>query len=498
MIKTIRRFISLNWDIILGACIAFCWILIYCRHSGIGVCPDSVFYMSTANNICTRFSFSDFNNIPLTIFPLGYPVFLSFIQIVFPGPLIHSMPFINGILFATVVIFSAAIFNQLQDSKRIIRFLVVLLIISSPGLLEIYSMVWSETLLILLSLLFLLSLYSYSIKPRLRDLIITSVIAGIAFYVRYAGISLILTGWFILLVNHNSSIKKKIKDCLVLGIIGFLPVTINIIRNKIIAGSFSGHRQAAERSFFENVSDSWEAFLFWFPLPSIPPILIIAIYILLLIVFIAWAIYLKTNKLVVSIEFCLGIFFIVYLGFMLVASSISRFENLNSRLLSPLIIPFIILSSAIALRAFQLKNKKMRFSLIALMFIIYLFTQYHQYKKNAFSWEGIGWAGIPGYTEDQWTKSPLIAYLKSHASAFNGVLFSNANDAVYFLTGKQTKALPHKDIPAEINLFKKEKSFYLIWFFDGLDEDLINLAEVEKYFTIKSSRHFKDGIILCF
>ena len=41
-------------------------------------------------------------------------------------------------------------------------------------------------------------------------------------------------------------------------------------------------------------------------------------------------------------------------------------------------------------------------------------------------------AGIPGYTEDQWTQSPMMAYLRWHANEYQPVIFSNANDAVYF------------------------------------------------------------------
>ena len=104
-------------------------------------------------------------------------------------------------------------------------------------------------------------------------------------------------------------------------------------------------------------------------------------------------------------------------------------------------------------------------------------------------------AGIPGYTEDQWTQSPMMAYLRWHAKEYLPVIFSNTNDAVYFLTGLNALSLPHKDVPGEIIRFRNNPSFYLVWFFFGENPDLIDREFIQQHFTLKASWQFEDGII---
>jgi hypothetical protein len=66
-----------NLDAFIPATIGFIIIFVYTRHSGIGISPDSLTYLSVARNIHSHGRFVDFDNRPLIIFPFFYPVFLS-------------------------------------------------------------------------------------------------------------------------------------------------------------------------------------------------------------------------------------------------------------------------------------------------------------------------------------------------------------------------------------------------------------------------------------
>ena len=70
-------------------------------------------------------------------------------------------------------------------------------------------MLWSETLFILLSLLFFVAFTKYLNSHTLRSLMGAAVIAAFAFVTRYAGITLLLTGGFLLLFDGRLVIKKK-------------------------------------------------------------------------------------------------------------------------------------------------------------------------------------------------------------------------------------------------------------------------------------------------
>ena len=123
---------------------------------------------------------------------------------------------------------------------------------------------------------------------------------------------------------------------------------------------------------------------------------------------------------------------------------------------------------------------------------------YHHYSLNAGAWEGIKDAGIPGYTEDSWTESPAISFIKKNKPLFTYPVYSNANDAVYFLTGLHVLPLPHKEITSEINTFLQPVSFYVIWFTDGDNPDLVSFDFIKQHKKLVSTQVFTDGNIYFF
>ena len=77
---------SRNNDSLPAAIAGFVLIQLLSRHGGIGVTPDSVVYLSTAQNIHDHGVINDFTNSPLMDFPAFYPIFLSGIIFLTGGP----------------------------------------------------------------------------------------------------------------------------------------------------------------------------------------------------------------------------------------------------------------------------------------------------------------------------------------------------------------------------------------------------------------------------
>ncbi|MEL4402921.1 hypothetical protein AAEJ42_22040, partial [Shewanella algae] len=93
-------------------------------------------------------------------------------------------------------------------------------------------------------------------------------------------------------------------------------------------------------------------------------------------------------------------------------ASISRFETLSNRLLIPAFIPFFLLWYHIICIGAANAKKLIRWATLIFFSISYTATQYHQYQQNKASWEGIAYAGIPGYAEDMWTRSAILAHIR--------------------------------------------------------------------------------------
>ncbi|MDP1971734.1 MAG: hypothetical protein Q8J87_02095, partial [Sediminibacterium sp.] len=122
----------------------------------------------------------------------------------------------------------------------------------------------------------------------------------------------------------------------------------------------------------------------------------------------------------------------------------------------------------------------------------------HHYQTHVFNWEGIGYAGIPGYSDDLWRGSPLLQFMKSHHNNYKAPIYSNANDAVFFLANIKANPLPHKDLEQEIIPFLKHPTIYLVWFEYGKNPDLIDDEYIRTHFKQAKEWQFKDGSIFYF
>lgn len=498
--KPFNQFIYRYWDALLTASLVFVWILLYARHGGIGISPDSVAYLSASDNIVHHFSFTDYNELPFIQFPLGYPVFLSLIQLLSPGNLIQSAPVLNGLLYSGLLFMSSYLFRQMRSYHPAARLLLLFFLATSSALLEVYSMLWSETLFLFLILLFFIVFRRYLCTLQYRDLIVAAITAAMIFVVRYAGITTIITGLCLILLNKQLRGKRKLQHLLVFGVIGVSLAAWNLVRNNLVSGTFTGVRQKATRTFAENLDHVGEVLRYWFPLPESIPAWTLVTGSLILLIALAYVVHsLLKQPCFTGTEHIVGLFILIYAAFMLTISSVSRFESLSSRLLVPSYIPVILLLATGSVYLVQRKRLLIKTLALFLVLGIYGYAQQHHYANNSYTWEGVSYAGIPGYTEDQWKKSPLIAYMKNKEKDFRGTtIFSNANDALFFLSGIRAFPLPHKDIPEEIRGFRQNKSFYLIWFFYGENPDLIGLEYIKQHYPIKASWQFKDGIIFSF
>jgi hypothetical protein len=360
-------------------------------------------------------------------------------------------------------------------------------------------MLWSETLFILISLLFVLVAKKYLHQSSIAGLFLLASIAAIGFSVRYVGIVFILTGGALILFNPQLKFKQKLLHGLLMGLAGSSLALFNLARNSMVSGTYTGVREKALRSFWDNLQDVGAVIGYWFPIPETQQHLAVLLLMLFLLMAFCLVVYHCIQaQYYHNYSTIIALFFLVYSFFMLIAASISRFETLSSRLMSPIFIPIILLLAFLFNRLTTGKIKTIRTLIIILFLGLYGCIQHHQYKLNKDTWEGVGFAGIPGYSEDQWTKSPMVAFIKKDIKKYQPPVFANANDALYYLTGINTVALPHKDIPKEIAHFNTNQHFYLIWFFYGENDDLIDLAFILQQKKPIASWQFKDGIIYRF
>lgn len=501
-ILTVFQSFKKNIDSLIAAVVGLILIDLYTKHSGIGISPDSIVYASVTRNLLNGIGIFDYSGRPMVDFPAFYPIFLSIISWITKQDVIHFAPVLNGLLFATVIYTSGYIMEQFITRSKWYKWIVLLCITFSPALIEVYFMLWSETLFILFSLLFFIALKYYLKSHSLFALIIISSIAALAFVTRYAGITFVAVGVVLILVDRDIDWIKKMIHFLLFGTIGISLTLINFIRNLLSAGMLAGIRQSGITPLNKNTEYYGLVLYNWLGFQTNNHFIDTGIGIAILTIFIVIGIWLTLQySNFSSFENISIIFFIVYVSFIVLSSTLSRYETINSRLMAPAFIPFIWgITFYIPRWLKNTENNLLKWIKITSSFVIAFLFIRAQYLINNENYSYMKDSGIPGYTEDDWTQSTIVKFIQKDSSLFKSgrKIYSNQNHAVYFYTGHQTITVPESVHQMEVNGFYENKNCYLIWFKNDLNTDLLSLTEISKKKKLIPLQIFPDGAIyLC-
>ena len=487
-----------NIDAFIAAAAGFFIIIIYTQHSGIGVSPDSVVYTSVAKNIHDHALINDFYGRPMVVFPAFYPAFLSGVMFITGLDPIVFAPVLNAFLFAVVIYICGLIMEYFLFSSKWYKYIILSCIVFSPCLLEIYSMLWSETLFILLLLLFIVALHHYFKSYSFKSLIIVSCIAALACVTRYAGVTLIATGGLLIMLDKKLLIKNKIYHLFLFAAMSCSLFVINLMRNSLSDGTFTGMREKSLSSFLQNISYCGNVFCDWLPLPKEHFIISICATLFFIAGFtiLFWKNFRK--NIYYSYENAAIVFFIIYLLFIILSATFSRYELINNRLLSPLFIPMLWGSTSWIVSLIKKYWQEKRAWIVVVVSLLFISFQRNQYKADYENYDGIKYAGIPGYTEDTWQKdSEIVNFLKQNKTIFKKgyAIYSNSDDALYFFTGLRCDMLPHIVFPEEVFNYYAESNTYLVWFDDIENPELLTLDDVLNHKKMILLHQFSNGAI---
>ncbi|HEY0245934.1 MAG TPA: hypothetical protein VGC01_10255, partial [Mucilaginibacter sp.] len=223
----------------------------------------------------------------------------------------------------------------------------------------------------------------------------------------------------------------------------------------------------------------------------------IAIATLLFVVLIAILVYNYLNKNTGDYENLLVTFTFVYGAFIIISSTFSRYERINSRLLSPLFITLLLSCTYWAIGFVRTIRPRLKYIAALVLAALMLGFCYQQLTTDLQRYDIERDYGVPGYTDDSWNKSDFAVYLKKDNSLFKpGVpVYSDANEALYFLSGAKVKLLPHRYFSNDIQKFYQVKHYYLVWFNAMDNPELISLKDVIKVEKLKLLKQFADGSI---
>jgi hypothetical protein len=487
-----------NFDKFIFAFIAFVLVILFTRHNGVGVSPDSIVYLSVARNLATHGLPMDYTLEPVVDFPVFYPWFLSAADLITGIDPLALGPYLNGILFAGTVITSGYLLGPAEKNNTIYRQIILFSIALSPSLLEIYSMLWSETLFIFLSLVFIAAFRNYFTGRKLLQLSFCAVIAGLACVTRYAGITVVATGLMLLVFDPGLPLKKKAIHTALFAVFSTALLLANLWHNFRVEGLATGPREPGITPLSENIRYYANVICEWLPIPVQDHLWCTIIVLILLLS--TTGMFLQrvyNNQNYTAAGNIFTAFFIVYTVFIIGISTLSHFEQMNNRLLSPLFIPLLIaLTFRIPGCLKNLQKTTRQLTLIAVFLFVIAF-QVNQLARLNESYTGAVNYGVPGYTDDSWKNSPVAKFIRVHHEVFDPrySIYSNAQEAVYFTGNLRSFSLPHHIDKKDVRDFFMEKSMYLIWFDQIADPELIDLDRIRKNAQLIKKYVFKDGVI---
>ncbi len=476
------KIFSFKTIIIIFSCIGSFLVILATLNYGPGLSPDSIEYLAAANNLVHGLGFLSYNGLPIYEWPPLYPVIIFLSSFSLGVSTLISAVILNALLFGLIIYRSGLILYKYLNNKTIVIVGLLAVLFSIPVFTEA---LWahSELLFIFLLILYIDYLISYIEKGNLISFTILVILTSFALLTRYIGITMVLTTIITILIYSKKEKSKKILSILFYTVLSGIPIGIWIIRNYIISNTFFGERGTSRYSFFLNIYLTIDKILSWdisdhfinLKVFFIIFILIAALVLILLMVkkIRVKDLYLTINKRITVI---LILFISGYLLTLILISSIKAHNPIDSRLLSPVYIPGLILLLIILQACYNRIKSFKNVKLLKIVFFSILILSgvepiLHTIKMINYHYNnGEGYSGRLWEKENK--KNWLISIKKNYIK--NSAMYSNEPFEVYYLLNNYAKWSPRKtfydseQIYIHLNdlngVWPSEKRGYLVWF----------------------------------
>ncbi len=486
-------------------------VILWITPHGSGVQPDSIVYINGAKSLLAGKGFFNHGN-PIVHFPPLYSLFLAATNL-FINNVLQAARFLNAILFGiNMGLVALAVYLAMGRSFLNSTCAVIFFLVSAP-LLEMHTWALSEPLFITLSIVCIISLSMYVIRPTLSLLFVSSLSLGFALITRYIGLAFLAPAIVIVYVGGaGQHLRRRFRDTLIWALLACLPLIILSIINLVMTGSVSDrsfvYHPVSEFLYFREFLENGLKFIAPIPLPSWawPAFfgLLAGLFIAQLGIFFKLhlrEIHWRSMGIVMAAS-CL-LFVVGYLLFLFI--SLSFFDAstpVDVRLVSPIFVILIVGGFSVIWTLAQSLKKPMLWWFFLLFIILSISMKTPDAIRSA---ESIQKNGL-GYTSIQWQEFETITFVESLAKDVK--IYSNGPDVLGFLTENQSLSVPKKKSPttlrvntnytAEIGAMCKdimEDRAILVYFNTIKRSYLSTHQEVESACKLSVIQRFADGIV---
>jgi hypothetical protein len=411
---------------------------------GPGVSHDSTVYIDAAESLLAGTGFRARGR-PLAAYPPGYPALLALSSTIGHGDVLEGARLLNAVLLGVSVILIGLPVSMCTRGSLLATACAMLIFLSSPPVLYVYSMAWSEPPFIVFTLATVGLLSLHVVHPRRGVLLSASASFGLALAMRYAGIALVPALIAAVLGVGGRSMKDKIRDAFVATLVGCAPLGAWLIRNLATAETATGRRFAIHPAGMDHVKALCSTLL-TFVSPDSGSARAKILQLLLLTagaaVFAA-ALHGRDQTRNGAARSCATfcsislLFASTYVAALFICISFfSMSTPLDARILLPvfalLVAPVTSLAWSLP-RAFD--SRIVRWGVFSIASLLVIFN-----GERAVAEAVDLHANGRGYTSVKWRSSPSIRWVRALTS--DRKIFSNGPDVIRFLTGKEAAPIP--------------------------------------------------------
>ncbi|MHB8580688.1 MAG: ArnT family glycosyltransferase [Ignavibacteriaceae bacterium] len=489
--------------------IGTCFIILLTSHYGIGLSPDSVYYISVARHIADGTGFVGYDGYNFVLQPPLYPLLLAAIKKIFFIDPIVSAGYLNAILFGLIVYYSGLfLLNHLKSLLLIIIGTISIMV--SFVIIQISLIALSEPLFILFVLLYLYYFDKYRIKNKITYLLLFSTAVAFACLTRYVGVIIVLTGSISIFMWVRKTFQELFRQLIIFLLITITPTGLWILRNYLLSDTFVGQRADSAYSLSQNLIFLFNAVLKWYlPLQISEMQLFIILLIIFAVILAVMVLSNKWKKKEVKLK-QLGpvlVFILFYSGIIVISSTTTAYDKIANRLLSPIFVPMIFMIFLILDNTLEWLSKYFHQKFVPILFFIVIIA-WLRYPVTLTIYNLKDYIGQSGweYSSKAWRDNTVISYLNSHKKVESGYNFySNVPEAVYILANKEAKWSPAKTMynspelintnPSLESIWQINNKAYLVWFKNEHRNFLYNVDELKKSSIMKMVAQMKDGEI---
>jgi len=217
-------------------------------RNGPGIDPDSTVYITTGRSIFLGHGASD-----LVEWPPGYPLLIAGTMLFGPGAVTASR-LVSALCLALCVYPMFKLGHLLGGRLAGYLSSLSLLLLWPIALVSAYA--WSEMPYMLFSLgaVLCLTFLGTSASPTTRRWFLggAAVLAGMAALTRYIGISVVATGFLVILLDRRLELKRRVVEAVGFALVAIPPVGVWVLRNLSATGTLAGERSESTRGIVEN------------------------------------------------------------------------------------------------------------------------------------------------------------------------------------------------------------------------------------------------------